>query len=132
MSHRPVVRGLQVCQQVIVEESTKNYTLVNCFTRLEAERVPSHPFNFQLHALLGGGLGDIDVGVLIFRAADLSEIYQTSGRLRFLDRLSDYRLGMRITRLIFPAFGKYELGLTADGESLAQTYVTLVQRRQQP
>ena len=33
MSQRPLVVGLLVCEQLIVEARTYNVTLVNCFTK---------------------------------------------------------------------------------------------------
>ncbi len=129
MKHRPTVRGLQLCQQMIVEEGTRNYTLVNCFTRLEVERVPSDPFEFLVHAMVGDGMGEVEVTVLIHRVADLAKVYTTSARITFKDRLSDYRLRIRVRGLIFKAFGKYEVSLAAEREQLALAFFNVVQRR---
>lgn len=33
MIQRPVVVGLVLCEQVIIEEGTRNVTLINCFNK---------------------------------------------------------------------------------------------------
>ena len=40
MSQRPVAIGLLLCEQLIVEEGTKNASLVNCFTQRIGESFP--------------------------------------------------------------------------------------------
>jgi hypothetical protein len=37
MAQRPIAIGLQVCEQVIYEEETRNVTLVNCFRQRYVE-----------------------------------------------------------------------------------------------
>ena len=50
MSQRPVAIGLLLCEQLIIEEGTKNVTPVNCFTQRSAA------FPVDLAAIRCGGL----------------------------------------------------------------------------
>jgi hypothetical protein len=40
MTQRPVAVGLLLCEQVIIEEGTRNVTPVNCFSPRAVERFP--------------------------------------------------------------------------------------------
>jgi hypothetical protein len=63
----PNVIGLLVCEQAIVEEKTRNVTLVNCFTALKAEAFPSEPKKFTVFALFSDGVGELSLDVVICR-----------------------------------------------------------------
>ena len=47
--------GLVTCEQVIVEDRTKNITLVNCFGKRLVQTIPSEPHSFAVFALLTDG-----------------------------------------------------------------------------
>ena len=74
MSQRPVVRALKICQQIIIEEGTHHYTLVNCLSRLIYDSFPATA-SFVVHAVLGDGFGPLPVQVVIVRVADDVEVY---------------------------------------------------------
>jgi hypothetical protein len=46
----PIALGLTLCEKVIVEEATRNITLVNCFSRLRAAAFPFQPVPFSVCA----------------------------------------------------------------------------------
>jgi hypothetical protein len=119
MSQRPMVLGLLICEQVIIEEQTRNVTLVNCFTRLKAAQFPTEPKRFVVFAALTDGQGDIQLDLMIERLDTLEEIYRESRRVGFTDRLQEVRFVLRVTDCSFPVAGPYEISLKADGELLA-------------
>ncbi len=100
MSQRPVVVGLFLCENVIVEEGTHNITLVNCFSIRAAERFPSEPLSFLLFATMTDGLGEMTFDVMIERLADLQEVYRRSSVVRLVDRLQEVRFKLQIALLI--------------------------------
>ena len=120
MSQRPVVLGLLVCEQVVVEEATHNVTLVNCFTKLKAEQFPSDGHRFAVFATLADGLGDVTRDVAIQRLDDYDEIYRRSHVVRFVDPLQEVRFVLRITHCSFPVAGAYQASLLMDGEPIGQ------------
>ena len=126
MNQRPLVRGLQVCQQVIVEERTRNWTLVNCFSRLETHGFPSEPFQFDVHAVLCDGKGDVELRVVIYRLADRQEVFQKSMGCHFKNRLNEYRIKFPVKGLRIPSPGRYEVSLVADNEEIGQTCFVVV------
>jgi hypothetical protein len=106
VSQRPTVVGLPVCEQVVVEEGTKNVTLVNCFTALKVSKFPSEPRRFVVFAVLTDGAGDVNLEVVITRLEDNEEIYRQSARVRFADRLREVRFIFRVGNCTFPTAGE--------------------------
>jgi hypothetical protein len=53
----PTVLGLIVCEKVIVEERTKNVSLISCFDRLVVEQVPTPPQQIAVFSTLTDGQG---------------------------------------------------------------------------
>jgi hypothetical protein len=43
----------------VIEEKTRNISLVNCFTRLDFREFPSPPLSFTVYAALSDGLGRV-------------------------------------------------------------------------
>jgi hypothetical protein len=120
MSQIPTVIGLLLCEQVVIEERTHNVTLVNCFTRYNAEMFPSERQRFAVFAALTDGFGDIELKLAIQRLATQEEIYHALRTLRFADRLQEVRFLFRVTSCSFPAAGPYDVILFADGSELAR------------
>ncbi len=61
MFELPVVRGVFLCENVIVEERSRNVSLINCFSRRLAEQFPTPPQRFVLYAVFVNGLGTIPI-----------------------------------------------------------------------
>jgi hypothetical protein len=115
----PTVIGLLVCEKVIVEEHTRNLSLINCFTARKSETFPSAPQQFDIVAFLTDGLGDIRTEVVVWRLDTMDEIYHQAQTVRFLDRLQEVRFLFRVTQCSFPVAGTYQVGLLVHGEPLA-------------
>jgi len=121
MAKRPVVIGLLLCEQVIVDEQTKYVTPVNCFTYRDVEQIPSEPVTFCVVAFLTDGLGDVRIEVVIRRLADeVDEVFQREAVFRFTDPLHTRRFTVRLRNFSFPSEGEYEVVLLADREMIAQ------------
>lgn len=58
MIQPPTAIALTVCEQVVVEEKTRNITLVNCLTRLRVQRIPSEPHRLVFYSRLTDGIGE--------------------------------------------------------------------------
>ena len=57
MTQKPVAIGMLTCEQVIIEEKTRNVTPVNCFSERTVTRFPSETFPFIVFAPLTDGAG---------------------------------------------------------------------------
>ena len=121
MSIRPVARGLQVCEQIVVEAGTSNVSLVNCFTRRHVGVFPSPPMRFALYSLLSGGLGAVTMAMEISRIEDTKLVYRRSMVMVFEDRVQEARFVLRLPDVVFPEPGVFSVVLFADDEWIAQT-----------
>ena len=119
MSQKPAAIGLLVCEQVIVEETTRNVTPVNCFTRRFVEQFPSEPIALVVFAILKDGIGEIRLNLVISRLDTYDEILQRSVLVRFAGPLQEVRCLFRIQGCSFPVSGEYEFALFADLEPIA-------------
>jgi hypothetical protein len=57
MSPLPVVLGLTICEKIIVEEGTKNLTLISTFNKINVDSFPSAPQKFNVFTVLTEGQG---------------------------------------------------------------------------
>jgi len=129
MNHTPVAIGLLICEQVIVEEKTRNVTPVNCFTHRRVPRFPSEPFPFVVFSTLTDGLGEMPLEVRIYRLDTLEEIYRTiAATIRFTDPLQSVRFQLRIRDVSFPVSGHYNVALLADDEIIPQRKIVILQK----
>ena len=78
MAHIPVARGLAVCEQVIVEEGTRNVKLVNCFTTRVVPAFPVEAQPFVVLAFLADGFGEITMEVVVQRLDTLGIVDRAS------------------------------------------------------
>src|SRR5262245_34403010 len=111
MIQRPNAVGLLLCQQAIVEERTRNLTLVNTYRRLVLEAFPSLPQRLTVHTVLTDGLGAMTLTLLVSRLDTMEEVYDQSGRVTLNDPLQEQYLLIRTSRLAFPIPGRYEFRL---------------------
>lgn len=124
----PIVHGLTLCEKVIIEEATRNVTLVNCFTKLAVERFPSPPRQFALHAVLTEGAGEGRIELVITRLDADEVVFRRQVSVQFGDRLGAVRVIFRVGGFSFPAGGRYQFTLLVDGDWLTQMTLRVVAR----
>jgi hypothetical protein len=98
MSRKPVAIGLMACEQVIVEETTRNLTPVNCFTHRAMRTFPTEPISFAVAAFLTDGLGDIELEIALQSLDNMDQLYRVGRRFRFETPLeeSSRRISLRV------------------------------------
>ena len=122
----PVARGLSICEQVIVEENTKNITLVNVFTTMRVDQFPSESRRFYVVALLSDGLGEISLQVRMGRLDTFEIIRIIPLTMRFTDRTQEVRFLLRVNNCRFPVAGDYQVVLTANGQPIADSTIRVI------
>jgi hypothetical protein len=130
--HPPIAVGLFICQQLIVEERTRNITLVNCFMTLNCEGFPSRPRSLTLYVVLTDGLGDIPVELVVSRLDTFIEVYRQAQSITLTDRLEERGVLFRLIDCTFPRAGRYHFSILAAGEPVAQRVLTVAQFRGGP
>jgi hypothetical protein len=116
----PNVLGLIVCEKAIVEEGTKNISLINCFQRLVVDHVPALARPFAVFATLTDGRGSGTIELVVTHVETGAEAYVLRVRVDFPGPLTEVRVLFPIHDCSFPEVGRYQLTLLADGEWLAQ------------
>lgn len=131
MIQPPVAIGLTVCEQVIVEEKTRNITLVNCLTHLRVQEVPSDPHRLIIHAWLTDGIGEGEIRVELLHPDTLEAILTWKSQLSFSNPLQEFRAVFR-KDLSFPVEGRYQFSLLVDGASIAQRTLDVFVEKETP
>jgi hypothetical protein len=125
----PVIAlGLTLCEKVIVEERTRNTTIVSTFTKMFADEFPSPPERFALAAVLTGGQGEGTLDLVITRLDTDEETYSIRRQLRFPGRLAEVQVVFHLRDCSFPAPGQYDAILLVDGEWIARRKFSVQQR----
>lgn len=125
---RPSIQAFLVCESVICEAGTNKKTIVGTFTHIKSQSFPvvmpqiglylcftdaegKYLFEVELHSLNGGvrlGGGKIPSSIEI------------------KDRLMITDVGIALKNVVFPAPGRYEFLLKANGVVIAQKDFTVV------
>lgn len=119
MTQRPVCVALALAEQAILEEGTRNVTLVNCFRRLRLSALPSSG-RLTVFAALTNGRGRVVIDLVVSRLDDLDEVHETSRTVRFRSPLQEIWLLFQLSHDIFSAPGLYQVALMAEKEIIAQ------------
>jgi hypothetical protein len=128
MNPFPSVLGLTLCEKAIVEEHTRNITLVSTFSRFVLDEFPSPPQRFVLYIVLTGGLGRGIIDLVIRHVETDEENYTNRLQVDFPDRVGEVRVLFRINRCSFPRPGEYQLTFMLDGEWLAHRRLQVAER----
>ena len=121
VSIRPIVRGVMLCERVIVEDGTHNVSPINVFTRRWVNGFPSSPLQFDVFPLLAGGKGRVRITVRVSRGDTLESILARNDTIDFADKLQEVRFIRRFTGCVFPVPGRYQAELVADNDLIAMT-----------
>lgn len=127
MLQRPNAVGITLCRLVIVEEHTRNVTLANSFERLEFEDFPATPEPFYVFTVLTDGLGHMALKLVVSRCDTLEEIYVRSLQLKVKNPRRQFKLWWRVRSCVFPVPGEYEFNLKADGDSITQNVLRVLE-----
>jgi hypothetical protein len=112
----PVVNSIIVCDVVIRDRETGKSSLIGIFTRLRASRFPLvHPL-LCLYVRLIDAQGDYDFQLALVRLESMEVIGQGTVHVAIPDRPQYHEPGFRLAGMAFPAPGRYELRLYADGK----------------
>jgi hypothetical protein len=121
MQRQPTVVGLKLCQHAIVQEKTRNVTLVNCFHRLSFAAFPAQARPFTVCAVLTDGLGEGELTLTMTSLEDMEDVWTRSWKARFHDPLKELWFLMPVAACTFPQPGRYQAELSLDGEPTAQS-----------
>ena len=128
----PQALGLTLCERVIIEQGTKNPTLVGIFLAMKVEGFPSEPAQFSVFASLMDGSGSGIIELVAVRLETDEQVYSQRGQVMFPHRLAVVNVHFRVSKIRFPSPGLYAFMLFIDGELIAQRRVEVYQREGSP
>jgi hypothetical protein len=128
MNPPPLAVGLTLCEKCIVEERTKNVTLVSTFTKLLVDDFPSRPERLVFFTVLVGGLGKGTADLAITRLKTEDEVYSMRRPVRFVDRLVELQLAFHVHTCSFPTEGLHDASVFIDGHPIARRRFSVVKR----
>jgi hypothetical protein len=133
MVRPPLVLGLTLCEDVVVDPVTKNVSVIRAFTGLGVEAIPGLAKPFFAFATLTAGQGEaifrldvhLDLGSL-----DAELVHRVKGKLHFQDPLQTVHWVVKLNRCHFPAAGEYLFTLWVDGVWMAQRRLRVYAREE--
>jgi Family of unknown function (DUF6941) len=116
----PTALALILCEQVIVDQHSRNPSPINIFTGLAVEQFPSDAQRFSVFAALTDSQGDGRLELRAIRLDTGEQFYSQQYPVHFPDRATVVNVNIRIRSLRFPVPGVYEFLLLVDGSLVAQ------------
>ncbi len=123
----PVALGLTLCDQVIVEEGTRNISLIGTFSRLRGDVFPFAPPSFCVVSTLTGSQGEGEIKLTVTNLETDDEVYTLTRRVTFPDRFAELHVLFRPAELVYPAPGHYIFTLLVDDEGVAHRRVRILE-----
>jgi len=115
----PTPLALMLCEQVIVDQQSRNPSPINIFTGLAVDQFPSDPQRFSVFAALTDSQGEGRLELRAIRLDTGDQFYTQQYPIHFPDRPTVDNVNIRIRTLRFPVPGVYEFLLLVDGNLIA-------------
>jgi hypothetical protein len=116
----PTALALLLCEQVIVDQHSRNPSPINIFTGLAVEQFPSDPQRFSVFAALTDSQGDGRLELRAIRLDTGDQFYGQQHPVHFPNRATVVNVNIRVRGVRFPVAGVYEFLLLIDGSLVAQ------------
>jgi hypothetical protein len=119
MREIPVVVGLMLCDQVIVDKDTYKPCLIGVFTGLAVQDF-DEPQRFSAFVALTNGQGSVDLELRCQRLDTGEGIYRQAYKAYFPDPLAVLNVNIRVRSIRFPEAGWYDFEICVNGELVGQ------------
>jgi hypothetical protein len=116
----PTALALLLCEQVIVDQQSRNPSPINIFTGLAVEGFPSDAQRFSVFAALTDSKGDGHLELRAIRLDTGEQFYAQQYPIHFPDRAIVVNVNIRVRAIRFAVPGVYEFLLLVDGNLVAQ------------
>ena len=122
----PVVVGLHVCERVVRDPATRNFSIIQRKSIFRAEEFPT-TFSFSVFAIFVDGFGMKAVRVEIEHLANGLVVHEFPAIVNFPDRLREVTFGLELSEIEFWHPGEYDVSLTIDGEPMTKCKIHLLE-----
>src|SRR5436190_23087523 len=98
----PTALALLLCEQVIVDQYSRNPSPINIFTGLSVERFPSDPQRFSVFAALTDSQGEGRLELRAIRLDTGEQFYSQQYPVDFPERATVVNVNIRLRKIRFP------------------------------
>lgn len=126
---QPLLVGLKVCREVIIDKASDYITLVNCIREIRVADAPTPPDDYTVCCVLGSGRGPTELTLEVSEVSDLSasdELLSHSWSIT-LNHLEQSWVYMNLRSFSFPSFGQFEFLLLVNGEWFADCTIYVLE-----
>ena len=124
----PHALAAMLCDRVIIEQGTRNPTLVGSFLGRAVEKFPSEAVAFSVFVPLTDGFGTAIIELVAVRLETDEQIYSQRGEVTFPHRFAVVNIHFRVSKIEFPAPGSYAFMLLIDGDLITERRLNVYQR----
>ena len=118
---KPIVQAFLVCDSVILDSLTGKKSIIGTFTHLWAPRFPCQHPQMGVYFCLTDAEGQYEFELrLVYLDQDQLIGKASLSSVEIKDRLQIHDFGVNIPSLVFPAPGRYEFRLFANGYFVTQ------------
>src|SRR4051794_19378110 len=103
MLQLPSAEALILCEKAIIEDRTRNVTLVSTVYKLRSREFPARSQQLAVYALLTDGVGQARMALAVSRLDTLEDIFTYRWRKAFRDPLARVKIILRFSGFEFPA-----------------------------
>lgn len=127
MIQRPNVIGLKLCRLSVIEERTRNVSLIDCYRGFTAKRFPFVMPSSTVCAALSDGIGECECSVTVRRLETDELLLRRSWRASFTNPLKESWFLIQLAEVRIPEPGRYTVALGIDGEDIADLVLSFHQ-----
>jgi hypothetical protein len=124
---KPLSLALMICERVIVEEATKNKSLMSTFNQINAKAFPAvHP-SMTVFVSVTNGNGSYPIELRISDPQD-NKLLSVKGQIQFQNPTSVVEIGFALQGLIFKEPGSYSIEFYCDDELISERRLLVAQK----
>src|SRR4051812_45053204 len=134
MALPPIVLGLTICRDVVIDPISRNYSVIRSFSGMPVAEFPGPGEPFRVFAVLAGGHGEVNAELLItwFGEEEIVEYARVRPRLSFPDPLQVLQCVFPFEQFPFPGPGVFLFTLFLNGEWAAHQTLRVYQKQENP
>lgn len=126
---KPIIHAFLICDTIIIDSLTGKKSLIGTFTHLWAKSFPCHHPQVGVYFSLTDAEGTYGFEIqLVYLDKNQTVGKGSLPAINIQNRLATHDFGVNIPYLVFPAPGRYEFRLYAEGHFITQKDFQVIQQ----
>jgi hypothetical protein len=122
----PIPLSMILCDMIIEDKKTSKKSLIGLFSTVTTAKVPCLLNRFGVFISLTEGIGEYACVLRCSFAEDNTQIGETKGQVRFMDRREVVEISLEVNGVSFPRYGDYRFDLYCEEELLISRVINVV------